>query len=244
MISEGICKPLRATDSDPISVLIADSNHMRRQLLLAAFRRHPEFRLVSCEMEAENVEAALSESHIDVALLASGNANRSSRDLAIVRLAGLKYPRVRHVSLLEEHGRDAVLNAFRSGVKGVFCFADHPFRLLCKCVQSVHRGQIWIGNHHVQYLIDEVAHVPSLRVVNASGSALLTDREEQVVALVADGLSNREVARELRLSEHTIKKYLFRIFEKVGVSSRVELVLYAVKHGGTRDAEWIPAPAD
>ena len=61
----------------------------------------------------------------------------------------------------------------------------------------------------------------------------------QVVALVADGLSNREIARELRLSEHTVKKYLFRIFDKVGISSRVELVLYALSHGDSRQAEWV-----
>ena len=67
---------------------------------------------------------------------------------------------------------------------------------------------------------------------------LLTPREEQVVALVADGLS-REVARELCLSEHNIKKYLFRIFDKLGISSRVELVLYALSHGGSRQAEWV-----
>jgi DNA-binding NarL/FixJ family response regulator len=68
---------------------------------------------------------------------------------------------------------------------------------------------------------------------------VLTPREEQVVALVADGLSNREVAHELRLSEHTIKKYLFRIFDKLGISSRVELVLYALSHGDSRQAEWV-----
>ena len=61
------------------------------------------------------------------------------------------------------------------------------------------------------------------------------------VALVADGLSNRQVARELQLSEHTVKKYLFRIFDKLGVSSRVELVLYAVSHGRAEPVEWIPA---
>jgi DNA-binding NarL/FixJ family response regulator len=236
--------PLRATDSDPISILIADSNHMRRQLLLAAFRRHPEFCVASCEMDADEVSSSLSGPRIDVALLAGLSASHSSRDLAIVRLAGLKDPRVRQVLLLGEHDRDLVLNAFRSGVRGIFCLADHPFRLLCKCVQSVHRGQIWIDNDQVQYLVDAVTHVPSLRVVNASGSMLLTDREQQVVALVAQGLSNREVARELHLSEHTIKKYLFRIFEKVGVSSRVELVLYAVDHGGSREADWIPGAAD
>jgi DNA-binding NarL/FixJ family response regulator len=56
---------------------------------------------------------------------------------------------------------------------------------------------------------------------------------------VADGLSNREVAEELDLSVHTIKKYLFRIFDKLGISSRVELVIYAVSQGGPRQAEWI-----
>ena len=64
-------------------------------------------------------------------------------------------------------------------------------------------------------------------------------REEQVVALVADGLSNRHVASELGLSEHTVKKYLFRIFEKLGISNRVELVLYAVSHGSLQAAEWV-----
>jgi len=64
-------------------------------------------------------------------------------------------------------------------------------------------------------------------------------REEQVVALVADGLSNRHVASELGLSEHTVKKYLFRIFEKLGISNRVELVLYAMSHGSPQAAEWV-----
>ena len=67
-----------------------------------------------------------------------------------------------------------------------------------------------------------------MRVVNADGMRLLTKREEDVVRLVAEGLQNREIAKELKLSEHTVKNYLFHIFDKLGVSSRVELVLYAV----------------
>jgi two-component system, NarL family, nitrate/nitrite response regulator NarL len=63
------------------------------------------------------------------------------------------------------------------------------------------------------------------------------------VALVAEGLSNRDIARELGLSEHTVKKYLFRIFDKLGISTRVELVLYAVNHGAQRPAEWLPGSA-
>jgi DNA-binding CsgD family transcriptional regulator len=59
---------------------------------------------------------------------------------------------------------------------------------------------------------------------------LLTKREEDVVRLLAEGMQNREIARELNLSEHTIKNYLFHIFDKLGVSSRVELILYAVSN--------------
>jgi DNA-binding NarL/FixJ family response regulator len=67
---------------------------------------------------------------------------------------------------------------------------------------------------------------------------MLTPREEQVVALVAEGLSNRDTARELGLSEHTVK-YLFRIFGKLGISPRIELVLYAVNRGAPLQAEWL-----
>jgi DNA-binding NarL/FixJ family response regulator len=76
-------------------------------------------------------------------------------------------------------------------------------------------------------------------MVDSRGLRLLTPRQEQVVAPVADGLSNREVAREPCLSEHTTKKYLFRIFDQLGISSRVEPMLYALSHGGSRQAEWV-----
>ena len=92
----------------------------------------------------------------------------------------------------------------------------------------------------MSYVLDALSEVPTLRVVNSNGRFLLTPREEQVVALVADGLTNRGVGGELGLSEHTIKKYLLRIFDKVGISSRVELVLYAMSHGEHRPAEWMP----
>jgi DNA-binding NarL/FixJ family response regulator len=65
--------------------------------------------------------------------------------------------------------------------------------------------------------------------VNLQGRRLLTKREDDVVKLVADDLSNRNVAHKLGLTEHTVSNYLFRIYEKLGISSRVELVLYALK---------------
>jgi len=112
-------------------------------------------------------------------------------------------------------------------------------RLLCKCLSRVSAGQIWANTEQLNYIFGMISEVPSLRVLNSSGINLLTPREEQVVALVAEGLGNRQIAIELNLSEHTIKKYLFRIFEKLGISTRVELVLYAVNNGDPRQAEWL-----
>lgn len=91
----------------------------------------------------------------------------------------------------------------------------------------------------LNYILEMISEVPSMRVLNSNGQNLLTPREEQVVALVAEGLGNRQIAIELNLSEHTVKKYLFRIFEKLGISTRVELVLYAVNNGDPRQAEWL-----
>ena len=70
---------------------------------------------------------------------------------------------------------------------------------------------------------------PPARVLNAHGLNLLAKREGQVVSLVADGLTNRDIAAQLGLSEHTVSNYLFRIYNKLGVFNRVELVLYVMK---------------
>ncbi len=231
--------PTRVATSSTIGVLVADSNQMQCQLLVGALRRRPEFRVTSCGVEMDIILNAIADFPVDVILMNADHPKLGGQDMANVRRLHLAHPHIAKVLVLDESNRDSVVNAFRSGVKGLFCFADYPFRLLCKCIQSVHQGQVWANSEQLQYLLETVTQVPALRMVNVRGVRLLTPREEQVVALVADGLSNREVARELGLSEHTVKKYLFHIFDKLGVSSRVELTLYAMSHGGTRQAEWV-----
>ena len=231
-------EPLTHDSSHSIGVLIVDSNQMQRQLLLRALRRRPEFRVAACDPEREEILKALVSTDMQV-LVMNAEHGRDRQDLALVRRIHLAHPEVAKILLIDVNDRELVVNAFRSGARGLFCFPDYPFRLLCKCIQSVHRGEIWANSEQLHFLLEALAQVPSLPVVNSKGKKLLTAREEQVVALVADGLSNRGVALELRLSEHTVKKYLFRIFDKLGVSSRVELVLYAMNHGGRLQAEWM-----
>jgi len=110
----------------------------------------------------------------------------------------------------------------------VFCLAQSSFKLLRRCVEQVHAGQIWANSSELAEVVEALSRLAPVRVVNADGMRLLTKREEEVVHLVAEGLQNREIATKLKLSEHTVKNYLFHIFDKLGVSSRVELVLYEV----------------
>ncbi len=234
----------RPSDSllQPINVLVADSNQLQSQLLTTALRRRPDFSVTACALDADSILQALQPSPSGVILV-----NPVSHDdgdfLTVVRRIHLSYPGIPVILLLESYDRETVVNAFRSGVRGLFCFAESSLRSLCKCIHAVCHGQVWANSQQVNYLLDLVCQVPALRVVNSAGRNLLTPREQQVVALVAEGLSNRDISQELNLSEHTIKKYLFRIYDKIGVSNRVELVLYAVAHGDTRAAEWVAAAA-
>ena len=135
---------------------------------------------------------------------------------------------MKSVILFYSHERHLVVDAFRAGAKGVFCLSQAAFKSLCRCVEKVHTGQIWADSGELSEVMESFSQLAPLRVVNTDGMRLLTKREEDVVRLLAEGLQNRDIAHALKLSEHTIKNYLFHIFDKLGVSSRVELVLYAV----------------
>src|SRR5262249_12004405 len=114
--------------------------------------------------------------------------------------------------------------------RGIF-YRSHSLKALAKCIRSVHRGQIWVGNDDIEHLVRALDHVKPRPVTSPDGSMLLTRREEEVVRLVVDGMKNREIAHRLQVTEHSVRNYLYRIFEKLGVSTRVELILYVFSGG-------------
>jgi DNA-binding NarL/FixJ family response regulator len=230
--------PLAAA-SEAMNVLIADSNRMQSELLTGALRRHPEFHIFACPMDTVSILHSAASTFPRVALLSFNASGNLPEEILTLRRFHLSHPGVPKIVLVESCSRDLVISVFRSGARGIFPITEANLRLLCKCILRVAAGQIWANSAQLNFIMDLISEVPSLRVLNSSGDSLLTPREEQVVALVAEGLSNRQIAIELNLSEHTIKKYLFRIFEKLGISSRVELVLYAVNNGDPRHAEWL-----
>jgi DNA-binding NarL/FixJ family response regulator len=220
--------PLR-TRGGVIRVLVADSNLTQSHLLRSALRRQSGFTVACCESELCNCLHALELSPVDVILWANRLVNDSAcLDVEALRSLHRKHPQTSLVLLVDAYDRDLVISALRAGVRGLFCRASQPFKALCKCIHVVHDGQFWTNNEQLMYLIDALEYGPRLHVTNSRGESLLTPREEQVVAQVAAGLANVAIAHHLGVAENTVKKCLLRIFDKLGVSNRVELVLYAL----------------
>jgi DNA-binding NarL/FixJ family response regulator len=215
---------------------------MERHLLTGALSSRG-FEVFPCDAEVSTILALAEKGVAQVVVISCPGIHSAVPDMAALRTLHLTYPQIPKVFLMEVDDREVAVQAFRSGARGIFCLADSSFQVLCECIERVYRGEIGATMQQLNYLLDALCQVAPLHIASVGGVNLLTSREEQVVALVSDGLSNRSVAGELGLSEHTVKKYLFRIFDKLGISSRVELVLYAVHHGSSPQGGWIGAPA-
>lgn len=134
-------------------------------------------------------------------------------------------PEVACIMLMDSAALDLIMEALRSGARGIFLRPGGTVEKLRRCIQVVNDGQVWINNADVVHLIEQLATTASVSFLNANGEKLLTKRENEIALLVAGGLTNREIAREKHLSENTVKNHLLRIFDKLGLSNRAELII-------------------
>jgi len=125
-----------------------------------------------------------------------------------------------------EDDRD-VVRAMRLGARGVV-LKQSASDLLVKSIRKVHDGEIWLDNRMTAEVID--AFKKSSEAGQRREKPLLSDREKEIVQLVAQGFRNREIGEKLFISEQTVKNHLHNIFDKLGVSDRLELALYAIHH--------------
>ncbi len=162
-------------------------------------------------------------------------------DLAMPRLPGLGVlrelaetgSRVRTVLLSAAVEKEQIPEAMRMGARGVIS-KESATRLLFKCIRTVIAGQYWVGREQVTDLVDAFRAVRSNEGESKEKSYGLTRRELEIVEAIVSGCSNREIAQKLSLSEDTVKHHLTHIFDKLGVSNRLELAMFAVNHGLAR----------
>jgi DNA-binding NarL/FixJ family response regulator len=211
---------------DRISVLVVTADNMTSELLRNAFAHGRKgFAVETITGSSQKIISGLAARKADVALISEELEDGPQAGVKVLqRLQNTQH--IPAIMLLQSSKPECVVNAFRGGARGIF-YRTHSLKALSKCIRMVHKGQIWASNEDVEHLIIALTRAKPIQLNNADGMPLLTRREEEVVHLVADGLKNREIAEKLQVKEHSVRNYIYRIFEKLGVSSRVELVLYA-----------------
>jgi DNA-binding NarL/FixJ family response regulator len=212
-----------------ISVFIADADRMSGHLIADGLARsRNDIEVVGLCASSGDAIRELEKSQPDIALINAHLEDGRLRGYHVLRYLQMLSPKTVAIMLIPNSERDLVVDAFRGGAKGVFCRL-HSIKLLSKCIRTVHEGQIWADTRNLAFILEFLTELKPLRLVKPGGGMTrLTPREAEVVHLLADGLSTREISRKLELTEHTIRNYLSSIYEKLGVSSRVELALYAV----------------
>jgi DNA-binding NarL/FixJ family response regulator len=204
-------------------VLVSDDTRVHTELLADALKRDGGLQVTSTSGGSESLTTRFNPHEIDVLLIDANLDQCPGRGFEVLRGLRASHAQLRAVMLLDDSKGEMILEAFRAGAQGIFSKND-SIETLGKCLRKVSEGQIWANSEQISTLVQALASSHNIRAVDAQGLSLLSKRETEVVRGVAQGLSNREIAERLHLSQHTIKNSLFRIFDKLGVSSRVELL--------------------
>jgi DNA-binding NarL/FixJ family response regulator len=205
----------------PIRVLLADDHPIVLGGLDHLLSLEPDITVVARCTNGNEALAAIAREHPDVAVLDLTMPGRSGMDL-LRDLHATRSP-VRMVLLTARIEHEQVLEALKLGVAGIVLKESAPLQIL-DCIRRVATGRQWIDQVIGSRTLDGVLRRQSGA---ARAAAILTAREIEVVRMVARGLRNKEIADLLSITEGTVKAHLRTIFEKLGIDSRMKLIVYA-----------------
>lgn len=168
--------------------------------------------------------------NFDIVIISADISSRLGAGFELANAVSSAFPKVPIVILIGEPTKEATTNALRAGARGVFN-RQMSISQFVDCVKHVRSGAIWAGAEETGFLLEAFKRFPASGPLTDGNLLNLSVRELQVVRSAACGRTNKAIASELSLSEHTVKNYLFRAFEKLGVSSRVELLFYLTMRG-------------
>jgi DNA-binding NarL/FixJ family response regulator len=219
-------KTLSGTSAGTVDVFVVESSPLNCQLVERALRaKRNHIQVAGSAVSAEDAMTGLRQLQPHVAVVSAQMHGAGLGGYRILQDMRLGTPRTKGVMLLQSRDHDLVVDAFRCGARGVV-FRDEPLETLCKCIHAVHSGQVWANSETMRHLVDALGKTMPPHPRDARRIELLSKREADVARLVADGMNNKEISGELAIAEHTVRNYLFHIFDKLGVSTRVEVVLY------------------
>jgi DNA-binding NarL/FixJ family response regulator len=212
-----------------INIVISDDHALFREGLRKLLEAEPGMRIVGEAVDGEETVKVVAQLKPHILLL----------DLSLPKMSGLEVlvelsklgTDTRTIMLTAAIEREQVVEALQLGVRGIV-LKHSALQLLLKSIRCVNEGQYWVGQEGVSDLIHALRRMkPSRNASEPRRNFGLSSREMEVIGLIVAGYTNKDLARELGISENTAKHHLTNIFDKLGVSNRLELVLYAVDNG-------------
>ncbi|HEY0565364.1 MAG TPA: response regulator transcription factor [Terriglobales bacterium] len=213
-------------DDRPLRLLISDRAPLGCDLLARSLKKFRVFNsrtLVEQAMTSDEIIRIAAATQPDVALISAALMDGELAGFRALPQLRMEAPNCSAIMLFDNYDLDLVVDAFRASARGVF-FRAEPIEMLVKCIDRVRQGQTWVDANSLRAVLDRFAELAPL-LLPTQKPVDLTAREMEIAKLVAAGLSNRSISRRLNLSEHTVKNHLFRIFDKTGVTSRLELAV-------------------
>jgi DNA-binding NarL/FixJ family response regulator len=211
-------------DTQMIRIAIADDHPIFRDGLRKLLALEEDFQVVAEARDGKEVLDILQRDEPDVLLL----------DLKMPGLDGLstlqrlqaQKIKTKVIVLTASDNEDEYVQAMKFGTSGIV-LKQTATELLIKSIRKVHAGEIWLDSRTTAAVMRQFAS-PSDSAAKDRERSPLSQREREIVVLVAQGFKNKEIAERMFISEQTVKNHLHNIFDKLGVSDRLELALYAI----------------
>ena len=218
-----------------IRIVVADDHPIFRDGLCRLLALEEDFEVVAQAQDGRQVLDVLQQHEPDILLL---DLKMPGLDgLATLQRLQIAKNKTRVIVLTASDDKNEFVQAMKLGTSGIV-LKQTATELLIKSIRKVHAGEIWLDSHTTaavirQFVANDEAPpamhaLPSAPATRERERSPLSQREREIVALVAQGFKNKEMAEKMFISEQTVKNHLHNIFDKLGVSDRLELALYAI----------------
>jgi len=215
----------QAAASPGIRVILADSQAIYRVGMRKVFALEDDIRVVAQAETLGNLHAALQRYPTDVVVL-EGQLIAGTIDAIpdLVRRA----PGAKLIVQVVETDEANIVELYRRGVRGVVPRSIAP-DLLIKCVRKIADGETWIDNQSISWVI-EAYRSQATSLTGPRIQPKLSKKELAIISCITRGMRNKEIAYQIGTTEQVIKNYLRKVYDKLGVSDRLELALYCLHH--------------
>jgi two-component system nitrate/nitrite response regulator NarL len=218
-VTDSVAKP------GAIRVILADSQAIYRVGIRKVFALEDDVRVVAQADTIPNLHAAVQRYPTDVVLLEGGMLNGAPNAIPeILRFA----PDAKIIVQASHNDEGHTVELYKRGVRGIISRAISP-DLLVKCVRKIAGGETWIDNQSINLVI-EAYRSQAAALVSPKSQPRLSPKEMSIITCITQGKRNKEIAYQLGTTEQVIKNYLRKIYDKLGVSDRLELALYCLHH--------------